>query len=356
MRRRLVPAALIVLSVPAFGCGVFVWQPTEDDYAAAPTETTGGESSASSTTQLDTGSSESSSGGMSVSMEETSTTAETTNESTETGMLTDTSSTSSETTSVTTGPSCGDGTCDPGEDFGNCPDDCDPMCGDGVQEGDEACDDGNDDNADACVAGCVPASCGDGFIQSGGGVEECDDMNQPDAACGDDCKLPRRVVFVSSTAYPGNLGGLGGADVKCTDIAMGAGLTGPFKAWLSDPTGSPSTRFDASVNGFTGIYELVDGTKVADGWGDLADGSLDHPIDKTENVMDGMQDIVAWTNTDGDGAALFVNKHCTNWSTSGGGVKGATGYTIPAAPIEWTVYSDSNCSSPNPLYCIEDHP
>ncbi|HRI10953.1 MAG TPA: DUF4215 domain-containing protein, partial [Nannocystaceae bacterium] len=52
---------------------------------------------------------------------------------------------------------------------------------------------GNDDDTDACVAGCLAASCGDGFVQAG--VEECDDANDVDtdaclgtcvaASCGD---------------------------------------------------------------------------------------------------------------------------------------------------------------------------
>ncbi len=68
-----------------------------------------------------------------------------------------------------------------------------PVCGDGVVEGGEACDDGNDADDDVCVAGCVLASCGDGFVWVG--VEACDDGNDSDddacvgaceaASCGD---------------------------------------------------------------------------------------------------------------------------------------------------------------------------
>jgi cysteine-rich repeat protein len=50
-----------------------------------------------------------------------------------------------------------------------------PACGDGQIDAGETCDDGNTDNADACLATCVPASCGDGFTQVG--VEQCDDGN-----------------------------------------------------------------------------------------------------------------------------------------------------------------------------------
>ena len=68
-----------------------------------------------------------------------------------------------------------------------------PFCGDGNVDAGEACDDANDDDSDDCVAGCVSASCGDGFVHQG--VEACDDANGSDtdacvagciaASCGD---------------------------------------------------------------------------------------------------------------------------------------------------------------------------
>jgi cysteine-rich repeat protein len=48
-----------------------------------------------------------------------------------------------------------------------------PDCGDGVLQPPELCDDGNSSDLDACLSTCVPASCGDGFVQAG--VEACDD-------------------------------------------------------------------------------------------------------------------------------------------------------------------------------------
>ncbi|HET6923144.1 MAG TPA: DUF4215 domain-containing protein [Anaeromyxobacteraceae bacterium] len=54
-----------------------------------------------------------------------------------------------------------------------------PVCGNGVLEAGEACDDGNASSADGCLATCVVASCGDGFVQAG--VEACDDGNASSA-------------------------------------------------------------------------------------------------------------------------------------------------------------------------------
>jgi cysteine-rich repeat protein len=69
------------------------------------------------------------------------------------------------------------------------------YCGDGFPDpaNGEACDDGNAGNTDGCLASCLTASCGDGFVQVG--VEECDDANASNsdtcltsclaASCGD---------------------------------------------------------------------------------------------------------------------------------------------------------------------------
>jgi cysteine-rich repeat protein len=106
---------------------------------------------------------------------------------------------------------CGDGyhyvgveECDDGnkQDNDACTNDCKlpttpPMeCGNGQVEAEELCDDGNLDNDDNCVMGCVPWSCGDGFVHSV--FETCDDANIDnhddcvdvggqcvDASCGD---------------------------------------------------------------------------------------------------------------------------------------------------------------------------
>src|SRR5262245_3061033 len=59
--------------------------------------------------------------------------------------------------------------------------------------------------------------------------------------CGDDetdtagpgGTLPPRRVFVTSAIYPGNIGGLMGADAKCQTSADAAMLGGSWRAWLS---------------------------------------------------------------------------------------------------------------------------
>jgi len=93
---------------------------------------------------------------------------------------------------------CGDGfvrsgveACDDGNVIGGdgCEADCTlASCGNGIVEGGEACDDGNGDNGDACLNTCAAASCGDGFVQTG--VEACDDGDQDNSdGCVAGCAL-----------------------------------------------------------------------------------------------------------------------------------------------------------------------
>src|SRR4051812_50129369 len=69
-------------------------------------------------------------------------------------------------------------------------------------------------------------------------------------------------------------GGLANADGICQVAADDAGLGGTYKAWLSDNTASPSTRFTHA----TQPYVLPNGVQVAADWADLTDSRLDNPI------------------------------------------------------------------------------
>ncbi|WP_434422235.1 DUF4215 domain-containing protein [Nannocystis pusilla] len=254
--------------------------------------------------------------------------------------------------------SCGDGEVGPGEtcDDGN-DDDTDDCagcqvasCGDGhVWAGEENCDDGNDLDTDDCTNACEPADCGDGIVWEG--MEECDDENLVDTdGCTNDCMKPRRVIFVTSTKFDGNLGGLSGADANCAEAAAPVdNLKGKsFKAWLSSGSNWPSKRLDTA---YSGIYVLIDSTVVAaNGWADLTDGELLHPVDLTETKM--KVDAAPWTNTNADGTA--GTSHCEFWTSADSGPSGALGRTN-ATDAKWTdAMGTSPCDATRALYCIED--
>jgi hypothetical protein len=167
------------------------------------------------------------------------------------------------------------------------------------------------------------------------------------------------TVFVTSQAFDGNLGGLAGADQKCNDAAAAAGLFGTYKAWLSDDTGSPSTRFTQSDR----PYALVDGTVVADDWADLTDGALQNRINLDEHGA-----VIAplsysgwplvWTATQVDGslwapyAAAWSS--CSNWTTASD-LRGGYWGRADVANSDWTeaALSYHLCHLVHYLYCVE---
>jgi|JI9StandDraft_1071089.scaffolds.fasta_scaffold68453_1 cysteine-rich repeat protein len=259
---------------------------------------------------------------------------------------------------------CGNGVMEPGEDCDegeesmSCDGICSAvMCGDGytnVVAGEE-CDDANDVDTDACLAGCIAAKCGDGVVQAG--VEECDDGNQDDTdTCDTTCNpIVRRKVFVTSLSYKGSLGGLSGADGRCQARANAAGLSGKFKAWLSDDNADfndPASRFDTS---FTGFYELAGdgGAVVAHGWSGLTTPPLAHAIDQDEMGTQKMSAVTVWTNTTAGGNQIS-GKDCDSWSDDISLERPTVGLSNKV-DTAWTMASaDQTCDTARYLYCFED--
>jgi hypothetical protein len=125
------------------------------------------------------------------------------------------------------------------------------------------------------------------------------------------------------------MGGLAGADATCTTLAGAAGLPGSYKAWLSDDTGSPATRFTRS----TVPYVRVDGSVVANNWAGLTSGALLHAINRTETG--GFFHTGVWTSTKPDGTLTDGRFDCDNWSNGTRGADGGIGVSIDTGG-EWT--------------------
>ncbi len=181
-------------------------------------------------------------------------------------------------------------------------------------------------------------------------IEDCQNLypiKDPDGkwtlACGN------KIVFVSSVPYSGNLGGLTGADAKCNTLAQDAGLFGTFKAWLSDASESPSTRFNTSDDF---VYQKPDGTIIANSWSDLIDG-IDSKIDLDE--YSAIKDVFVWTNSDFDGTNFTSgsNHHCEGWEYDNT-YTGAMGMTNPTQIMFWSNTLTSRlCSESHHIYCFQ---
>ena len=141
--------------------------------------------------------------------------------------------------------------------------------------------------------------------------------------------------------------------MKCQTLATNARLPGTYKAWVSDSTSSPSTRFTRA----TIPYVRVDGTAIATSWTDLTTATnLAAAINVTETggtppVAGGAcgYNRMVWTSTNRDGT-LYPNGNCSDWTSPGGG--GSTGdYGATQYWTDWC--SGGVCSGQGTLYCFE---
>lgn len=187
-------------------------------------------------------------------------------------------------------------------------------------------------------------------------------------------QTPKRV-FVTSTKYNGNLGGLYGADTKCQERANAANLGGIWKAWLSSQTISSSSRLNHS----NFPYKLLNGTIIANDWTQLisTDKTIFAPINFSE-----LKTIVndhVWTNTNDIGGIRNITPEntCFSWTSASSSYGGFVGdsrltyqivtWTDPTNTVithlfnQWTDaqgvgsgYNDySYCNNSLPLYCFE---
>lgn len=175
--------------------------------------------------------------------------------------------------------------------------------------------------------------------------------------------LPKKVVFVTSHSFTGNLGGLDGADALCQAAALDAGLPGRFLAWLSTagsglgaPEAGPLHRFTRHAV----PYVRTDGVKVADHFGDLVDGTLDAPIDRTEFASQLFAGNTTWSSTLANGAPTGGGNPrlttCDEWTSDAVLTQAFSLGTVGATDFTWSapvLSVGTPCTSPQRLLCVE---
>lgn len=172
-----------------------------------------------------------------------------------------------------------------------------------------------------------------------------------------------KTVFVTSQEFTGDLvneaksefpqecggvtEGLEAGDCICQATADGAPMVPPglYKAWLTDTTDSPDTRFMKSL----GPYNRVDGITIATSYADLVGGD---PLAAELNVNEfgGVGPTGAWTGTGPDGKLSGAN--CGSWADlfPQGGNGGQ-----PSRRDVWTEDPDTFpffCNFPQGIYCF----
>ncbi len=160
-----------------------------------------------------------------------------------------------------------------------------------------------------------------------------------------------KTVFVTSAVFDGNLGGLTGADDKCQAEADGPASivpSGTYLAWLSDGIDSPDTRFTKTSH----PYMLSDGTKIAEDFTDLTDGSILHSIDidPTGKPLSSWRSF--WTGTIPDGSTALPNLTCGGWLDPSVRSWGKVGVTSHQDDL-WTYHYKRACSRSYRLACFQ---
>jgi len=245
------------------------------------------------------------------------------------------------------GQTCMDGTCtgtttcDDGDSC-NDGDSCtiNDSCTTSVCSGDPKCTTAPTHGHATCTAGTCGFDCDSGYTK-----------------VGTQCVARAAIIFVSSTHYKGNLGGLSGADAKCQAAADAAvpKLTGTFKAYLADSVTSVDARFVQS----TRPYELVDGTRVADDYTELTSGLHKAPVDLDENGASPPDNTYVWTGQTFGG--LSTSSCNGSWMSSSASFFGVM---ISTADVDWTKTHLLDCGlttntqfpEDGRLFCVEQLP
>jgi len=173
------------------------------------------------------------------------------------------------------------------------------------------------------------------------------------------CPTPSpKFIFVTSKTYTGDLGGLAGADAKCQALANASHLVGVFKAWLSDSTQSPSTRFTHPLDQ---MYVDQGKANIAEGWPGLTSGKLLKAINKTDKGLVPFR--VVWTDTtvmgEPNNAATgsITSTNCQDWTVGPHPPSSVVGYigNLSGPGSEWTeaAHASQQCDTPAALICVE---
>ena len=161
-------------------------------------------------------------------------------------------------------------------------------------------------------------------------------------------------IFVTSTSYDGNLGGISGADSTCATHASNAGLIRTYKAVLSDSTSDIVNNLQVSGSVYifsnSSTRELV-ASAASDLWNtDTQDLLNSIQYDEQYNSL---SSITPWTGSDSDGTVALTGNHCTNWSANGSGVSGQVG-SATDVDDRWLEGSSITCDNQHPLICISE--
>jgi hypothetical protein len=162
------------------------------------------------------------------------------------------------------------------------------------------------------------------------------------------------IMFATSTAQTGALGGLAGADMICAQRATAASLPGTYVAYLSSisPAGAPINA--PSRVGAASGWVRVDGKPVMNAITQLTAGTLFNAPSLMENGIDVTQTqfLFVWTGTSTTGT--YVNACSAALSfVPWGGNSGNANIGLATSTTSTSVDADiTGCMSTYRLYCL----
>ena len=160
------------------------------------------------------------------------------------------------------------------------------------------------------------------------------------------------VIFVTSQATNGNLGGLDGADQYCQTLAAKAGMAGRWRAILSVDNNGPKSRLP--LDGSVRIYNRR-GQLVADSpthlWNDGHD--LHNPVlyDETGTA----HETAVWSGSERDGEpdGSDDGDRCSEWTDGSDSSSGEVGQSGSRGG-EWLgTHDEFDCNRALSIYCID---
>ena len=167
-------------------------------------------------------------------------------------------------------------------------------------------------------------------------------------------------MFVTSTTYNGNLGGIAGADAKCQARADAASLGGTWKAIISDSTTNAKNRMikrTKPVFNLAGqliwnpVVPLMFSSDSGSATGAPPWGAAVFLANAPEITELGTSSTAyAWTGTVSTGL-VYTALHCSNWTTTSGNA----GFGAPSTAVStWILQGSTSCAANYHLYCLED--
>jgi hypothetical protein len=161
-------------------------------------------------------------------------------------------------------------------------------------------------------------------------------------------RIANNIVFVTSTAYSGDLGGLDGADMKCKMVATAGGLPGTYVALLGMATSSLYDQLLVSGVPARG-FARVDGLPIADTQMDLLET---HKMWYAANLTEAGKAATMGTFWSGSSATGHAGTDdCSGWTRSDNAAAGQVGQIAGAA--NFANVNRVGCDNMNPLMCVE---